>query len=181
MKKHLELTLLTSLLSLASFQATASSLEVDLNSDAIKAKYNLNSEKADIGLAVAALITDDNGDAFSFDIKSQGALNNSSNPNIRGGFGVRAYHVSYEDDSFQALAIGGFGEYTLSSDISLSFELYYAPSITMTDDLDSMHEIMFRASYQLFENAKIYTGIRDLEVDDFDIDDEIHIGFELDL
>lgn len=186
MKKISKISLIGSTLSLLALSgySTASSLEVDINADAIKAKYNLNSKRADYGISVAALVTDDNGEAFSADIVSQGLLKNNGNSNIRGGFGLRAYHVSPDGDSFQALALGGFAELGLMPDLSLGVDFFYAPSITLTDDLDSLHELNFRISYQLFENARIYGGMRDFEVSyenfDFDIDDEIHAGFMLD-
>lgn len=167
----------------------AASLEADINGDAIKAKYNLNSDRASMGVSAAVLITDDNGEAFSLDFRSQGRLNKTADTDIRGGFGIRAYHVAPEhtDDSFQALALGGYVDLAIPSieDVSFGVDFYYAPSITMTDDLDNMHELSLRVNYQLFENAKIFAGTRDLEVTvgdyDYDIDDDIHIGFKLDL
>ena len=168
--------------------ALASSLEADIHADAIKAKYNFSSDRASMGVSVAALITDDNGEAFSLDIRSQGLLNKTQDANIRGGFGVRGYHVAPEpaDDSFQALALGGFVDVAIPSipDITFGVDLYYAPSIMVTDDLDSLYELNLRVSYQLFENAKVYAGLRDFEASvgdyDFDIDDNLHVGFKLD-
>lgn len=186
MKNFTKLTTFALLCTTASW-SNASSLEIDINGDAIKAKYNLNSEMASMGLAVAALVTDDNGEAFSFDVRSQGKLKQSPDASIRGGFGVRAYHISPDGgDSFQALALGGYADLAFPSlqDVSFGIDLYYAPSITMTDDLDNLHELTLRVNYQLFENAKIFAGARDLEVSvgdyDFDIDDNIHFGFKLD-
>lgn len=167
--------------------ALASSLEADIHADALKAKYNFNSERASMGLAAAVLITDDNGEAYSFDIRSQGLLNKSQDANIRGGFGVRGYHVAPDGDadSFQALGLGGYVDVAIPSipDITFGIDLNYAPSILVTDDIDSLYELNLRVSYQLFQNAKVYAGLRDFEVGfenyDYDIDDDLHVGFKL--
>ncbi|VUD53481.1 hypothetical protein TDB9533_01843 [Thalassocella blandensis] len=174
--------------SLLAGNAFASSLEADIHADAIKAKYNFNSERASMGLSAAVLITDENGEAYSFDIRSQGLLNKTQDANIRGGFGIRGYHVAPDGDadSFQALSLGGFVDVGIPSipDVTFGVDLYYAPSILVTDDIDSLYELNLRVSYQLFQNAKVYAGLRDFEVGfedfDYDIDDNLHVGFKLD-
>lgn len=171
---------------LATNSLYADSLDADLNNDTIKVKYKLSSENADLGISAAALLTEDNGEVYSVGIRTQGRLNASENANIRGGFGLRGYHADPEiDDSFQSLALGGYIDVEIAQipGFIVGAEVYFAPSITTTDGLENFQEISFRVSYQVFENAKVYAGIRDIEVDingnDFNFDDGGHVGFSL--
>ncbi len=165
--------------------AMASSLDVDLNNDALKAQFNASDAKADLGLSGAILLTDDHGEAYSVTLRTQGVL--ADQEHIRGGFGGRAYHIAPApfDGSFQSLAVGGYLDVTIPefTDLTLSVELYYAPSITTTDDVDNVSDFGLRASYQLFQNASAYIGLRYLEAEienfDIEIDDGAHIGFTL--
>jgi len=166
-------------------QAHAASLDVDLNNDTLRAQYNFSAEQADVGISAAAMLTDDKGEVYYLTLRTQGALANQRN--IRGGFGTRAYYASPDNgDSFQALALGGYLDVTVPEIPALSagVELYYAPSITTTDDLDNVRELQFTIKYQLFENASAYVGIRHLEVEEGDFDFEFedgggHVGFTL--
>jgi len=162
----------------------AASLDVDINNDTLRGEYNFSDRNADLGLSAALVLTDDRGEVGALTARTQGQLANQQF--IRGGFGGRAYYASPDGgDSFQALGIGGYVDVTLPkfTDMTLGAEVYYAPSITITDDLDNLREIAFRASYQLFENATLYAGIRHLEVevDDFDFEftEDAHVGFTL--
>lgn len=162
----------------------AASLNVDINNDALRAQYNFSRQDAGLGLSAAAMVTDDNGEIFSFSARTQGQLTNKRF--IRGGFGGRLYHGSPENlDSFQALAIGGFLDVTIPqfTDVTVGVDLHYAPSIAITDDLDNLKELTFKVSYQLFDNANVYAGLRFLEIEqgdfDYEFDDNAHIGFTL--
>ncbi|WP_158657755.1 YfaZ family outer membrane protein [Agarilytica rhodophyticola] len=162
----------------------AASLNVDINNDALRGQYNFSREDAGLGLSAAAMVTDDNGEIYSFTVRTQGRLR--SQQFIRGGFGGRLYHGSPEGpDSFQALGLGGFVDVTVPqlTDITVGVDLYYAPSIAITDDLDNLKELTFKVAYQLFDNANVYAGLRFLEIEqgdfDYEFDDNAHIGFTL--
>jgi hypothetical protein len=169
-----------------SVTANAASLDADLSNDTLKAKYNFSHKKADLGISAGAMLTDDNGDVISFDLRTQGQLKSTPDANIRGGFGVRAYSASPKlGDNFQSLGLGGFVELAMPKlpDLTFGADLYYAPSITSSNDIDAVWDIEFRVSYQLFENAAAYVGLRDFEVDvngqDFNFDEGPYIGFSL--
>lgn len=164
--------------------AMAASLDVDLNNDTLVGQYHFSDKYAELGISAGAMLTDDKGELLHLTLRTQGQLANEQA--LRGGFGVRAYLASPRGgDNYQALALGGFIEMTVPKvpDLSLSLEVYYAPSITLTDDIDNQREINFRVSYQLFKNAAVYAGVRHLEVeqDDFDyeFDEGPHVGFSL--
>lgn len=128
------------------------------------------------------MLTDDNGEVYAFTARTQGQLADRSP--VKGGFGGRVYHASPDSgDSIQALGIGGFIGFSVPEidDFSVEVELYYAPSIMITDNFDNMTDLQFRASYQLFENAAVYAGFRNIEVEigdfNFEFADGFHLGF----
>ncbi len=162
----------------------AASLDVDINNDTLRGQFNLSDTNAKLGLSGAVMLTDDNGEVLSVTARTQGILANQKA--IKGGFGGRGYYADPEnEDSFSSLAIGGFVEVTPPqiSDLTVGVDFYYAPSITTTDDLDNLKELSLKVSYQLFENASAYVGLRYLEVEDegfdFEFEDGAHIGFSI--
>ncbi len=180
-----KITINGSLLALLfSLNSLADSVDVDINSDTIKGQYNLGDKTTDLGISASAMLTDDKGEVLALTARTQGKLN--SQQDFRGGFGGRVYHASPDQgDSFQSLAIGGYLDMTVPkiTELTVGVELYYAPGITSTDDVDNFREMNFRATYQLFENAAIYGGLRYLEVEendfDYEFDDGAHVGFTL--
>lgn len=169
---------------LASSQALAGSLDVDINSDNLVGQYHFSDKNARLGLSGALALTDDKGEVFHFTVRTQGNL--AGEQNIRGGFGGRLYAFEPENsDGFQSLALGGFLDITVPQhpELSIGTELYYGPSITTTDDVDNVREFMVRVSYQLFQNAAVYLGVRNIEAEQGDFDYEFveggHLGFSL--
>lgn len=186
MKKNATMRLAPALTLLLGGLAQASSLEADLNPDTLRVQYNFSDQNASLGVSAALMLTDDNGELGYFTLRTQGNLNN--NRMVRGGFGGRAYFASPDDeDSFQSLGLGGFLETRVPNvrDLSIGAELYYSPSITSTDDVDNVIDVTFRVSYQLFDNAAAFAGVRSIEAeedntdDDIEFDDGAHIGFIL--
>ncbi len=182
MKKTISICSLFSLL--AASGSYAASLDVDINNDAIRGQYNFSDTNAKLGLSGTALATDDKGEVYYITARTQGTL--AKKEMLKGGFGGRAYYANPEGfGSFQSLAIGGYVDLTVPefTDLTLGVEVFYAPSITTTDDIDNLREISFRATYLLFENASVYAGLRYLEIEvdnrDYEIEEGGHIGFTL--
>ncbi|MDX2368638.1 MAG: hypothetical protein QNK36_09595 [Colwellia sp.] len=63
--------------------------------------------------------------------------------------GGKAYIISFFDENIQALALGGELNYKipLNEKFELHGSIYYAPSPTLTDDLDYLTDITITASY----------------------------------
>ena len=174
------------LIPLLTLKIQALELGADLNDETFKLQIDTNRGTSGLGIYGGLMLTDDRGEVFALGAHSNGRLGNSET--IRGGFGGRIYYGSPDQgDSFQALALGGELSVGLAGVPGLSFgaDLYYAPGITVTDDIDSFYEFTLRAYYQVFENASLYLGVRDVEADteggDYNFDDGLHIGFSLDL
>ena len=170
---------------LASAKSHATSIFLDLNNDAFKAKIDTRDADNTINFSVAALITEDDGELFTGTAYTYGNL--EALPEATGGLGARLYHANVPGDNFQSLGLGGFLEFGVQQvpGLSLGVELFYSPSITISDDYDSLTDISVYADYQAFENASIYLGFRDINVDygstDGDINDGVYLGLHLDI
>lgn len=169
---------------LAASVTNAASLDADLNNDTVTARYHLNDTNSDLGISIGLMLTDDKGEVGTFTMQTQGTL--AQNQGVKGGFGLRGYYASPDGyDSFQGLGLGGHISVAVpqAPDLSLGLEVYFVPSVTLTDNLDNMREVLFRAKYQLFRNASIYAGLRHLEVEqgdfEYEFDDGLHAGFTL--
>ena len=165
--------------------SNATELEFNLSGDSIAAKIEAAQKENTFNYSARALVTDDDGYLVSATVFSTGKLQAAEN--VYGGLGVRAYHVDPDSESFQALALGGFIDVALPiQGVSIDAELYLAPSITINEDYDGFSEIFVRAKYQLFDNAKIFAGLRDIEADfdgggEITLIDGLYLGFEIDM
>ncbi len=184
MKTTFRLASIGSALMLAASLTNAASLDADLNNDTLAARYHLGDANADLGISAGLMLTDDKGEVGTLTMQTQGTL--AQKQGVKGGFGLRGYYASPEGgDSFQGLGLGGHISVAVpqAPDLSLGVEVYFVPSVTLTDDLDNMREVLFRAKYQLFKNASVYAGLRHLEVEqgdlDYEFDEGFHAGFSL--
>lgn len=105
------------------------------------------------------------------------------------GLGAQIYMASVDslDEGLTALALGGGVKYYIPANmpIALGGELFFAPSITTTGDGDSFLDFRVRAEVELLPSATAFVGYRSLssefdgDVDDYDIDDNLHLGIRL--
>lgn len=94
--------------------------------------------------------------------------------------------VGYDTDngpSGGSVALGGFIHHNLAAAnlLSIRGDLYYAPSVVSFGDGEQYREIGVRLEYQLVDQASVYLGYRNIEVDfdgrnDVDIDESANIG-----
>lgn len=181
-------TFLTCLLSLFTITAYGESLDVDLSNDSFRAQFNLFDRRQPLGFSGSFMLVEEVGDIYSLNLRTQAQLDGRKN--IRGGFGGRLYYVSPEIDgvdSFQSLALGGFLDIKIPElrGVIVGAEVYFAPSVTTSNGFGNFREMMFKVRYHLYENADIYLGARYIDVSadnsstDFDLDNNLHIGFTL--
>ena len=163
----------------------AVTLGADLSPDSINFFADTRNQQTQLNYALQVLLTEDEGDLFAGKIYSYGPLN--AVEGMDGGLGAKIMHVDADGGSFQALGLGGFLELAPEAlnGVRFGLEVYYSPSITITDDVDSVVDLSLTASYKAFENASVYAGVRDINVDfgpaDDDIDSAVFIGFQLEL
>lgn len=178
MTKHMKKYLALAAFTLTSTTALANDLYLDVSSDAFHGRIDATNSSSGINYLAEALINDDeDASVFNLGIMKTGRLNNQ---NVIGGLGVKFMYLDTDADSYLALALGGslsFG-FPAIPDTRLVTELFYAPSVTTTDDLDNVVDFNLRLEYQLFENGNIYGGVRLLQVEnEFDVETEIDDGF----
>lgn len=173
-------------LALVSASSHANELLLDLNSEAFQARFDATHSTNSIEYSGAALITDHKGNLASLGAWTQGQLGNNSA--AKGGLGGKVYLVDGPGEDFSAIGLGGNLTYNIEGveGLSASAELYYAPSMLISNEFDNFVDFSFRVNYQLFTNGAVYAGIRRLRAEPSEgktteIDDGLHIGFNLTL
>ena len=165
--------------------AKALSFGADLSPDSINFIADTDNPDVQLNYAGQVLLTEDEGNIFAVKAYYMGDLQASEA--LKGGLGVKLMHADVFDDSFQALGLGGFLDYTLPSfqPVSFRLEAYYSPDIVTSDYPENVTDITFTASYKAFENALVYVGLRDITVSadnpllDGDVDSTAFIGFKI--
>lgn len=182
-KRFFQQALFLTVFSSACSTSLANDLYLDVNQDAFFARFDGTHASNGLNISLSALFNDENGDVYSVGIFKTGDL--SRNDSITAGLGAKLSYFNLDGDDVQALSLGGSLFYAIpqAPDITVGAELYYAPSITVSDDLDNTIDFNFRVNYQAFENGSIYAGYRLIELDtgagDFEVDDSLHIGIKL--
>lgn len=176
---------LAGVLCLTSSQAFANKLSADVNPDTFHIQADAIHATNGILYAGELLLTTDDGGLVSLGLRTDGQVGN--NVDLRGGLGGKIYGLDDEANTYAALSIGGHLEYSIPElkGIRLSGALYYAPSLTISDDVDSLIDFNLRVTYDLFENASVYGGYRHVESEyDFGAEHEFdsgpHVGIQID-
>ena len=162
--------LTTVLLLVASFSASATRIDINLNQDSARFSYYsliggstfgrtemgtgfLYNENKDILLELGLQVIDVAG---------------SKTPGLEIGVGPRLYYFTSDnpDASGVAIALGGNLRYKLPQLQRLVFQgtLYYAPSITATLDAKNYLEVGLRVGYEILPTANVYLGFRNIDV-----------------
>jgi len=155
--------LLSSIVCAISQQAFANEISADLNPDSFHAQFDATHATNGIIYSGDLLLTTDQGKYIGAAMLTDGQV--GRNAQLSGGLGGKIYAIDDDSDTFGALAIGGRLRYTIPNytDLSLATEVFYAPSITTTEDSTSLIEFSLRAEYKMFENAALYGGVRHVE------------------
>lgn len=165
--------------------AQANDIYLDINPDTAHGRFDAVHSTRNLHLSAAAMITNDNGSLLSLGAWTHSDF--SPNHNLRGGLGGKLYAVDPNGDDFFALAPGGRLIFDIApvAGLSVATEVFYAPSMLISEDLDSFVDFSVRVSYELFENAAVYAGARTLHAKrdgfDSDMDEGLHAGIKLSL
>lgn len=161
----------------------ANDLYLDLHSEAFHGRLDATHSSNGVYIMGEALITDNEASSYSLGLLKTGVLPNNSG--IRGGLGAKGIYLKLNDDNYFAFALGGSISIPLPlPNTALAGELFYAPGITSTDELDGVIDFNARIEYRLFENGNIYAGARLVELqnpgnNDANIDNNIHVGIKI--
>lgn len=171
----------------AATAVSANELEIALGGDT--AALKIVSDSASIGaggadLQLGAFYNDDDDYMFDLGMIVQGRPAGEHPTSF--GLGAKAMvgGVDNPDLGFGAVGLGGKVSHHIPNNmpVTLSAEIFYAPSITSFNDAESVMDLTVRAEMDVLPAASLFVGYRQLSVefenisDDYDLDDEFHIG-----
>ena len=160
-------------------------LDVNISNDAVAMQYLV-----DMGQGFFAggsiLHEEDAGQVASVDLMVRDDLRSGAHT-FTAGLGGRFMGVFTEakGNDGGALALGGFGKYTLPQmrAISLKGELFYGPSVTAVEDIEGIVTYTFGVEVELIERAWIHANYRKIRVDfpggKGDMDEGLNMGIKL--
>jgi len=182
-KQHYLTLLLTGLLSM---NIQADVIDISLNNDVAHFSYQPGGN--------ADIKTDDAGTQFGLLFNSDGdwivsgklIVPSANTTGLQLSPGIKASIINTdasENSVNAAISIGGRVSGLLPTSLPLRAygELYYAPSITVTNDLEGMLDLEAGLEYQASNNASAYVGYRQIKLDlennsATKLDNRFHIG-----
>jgi len=178
-------------LAVVALPAAADTLDFNVSSDAAKLAYirDIGSDGLEVGGGL--LHHDDDGEIF------EGQLHLVDRPEpgreaLLLGIGGKVPVISDDrrDADGTALAVGGKLHYTLPmyNRAAVAADLYFAPSVTSTNDIDGYQEYAVRGEFKVLEDASVYLGYRNIELsydggslgDDRDFENGVYGGLRID-
>jgi hypothetical protein len=170
----------------AAAQTTGKALDINLNSDSVRMGFTGRLGRPNYLADVGWLYNQDKGDVIhaSFHVVD---LAGSPGTALQAGLGLRLVHTRVDpgSESGTALALGGFGRYTLpnADRFHVAGYGYYAPDVTASGDQKEYYEIGARAGYSIIRDADIYIGVRRIHAKykgsgGYTFDSSLNIGFE---
>lgn len=171
-------------LGLSPLSINANELYLDLNTDTFHVRGDATHASNGIEYSAELVSTNDNGHVIAFSMWNQGQV--GKNSNLFGGLGAKLYGADIQVDQVLALGLGGNLKFNIPavSGLSVTTELFYAPSITVTESYENFRDLNLRLHYELFENGAIYVGLRSLQAKqengaNYTVDDGLHAGINL--
>ncbi|MDX2366875.1 MAG: YfaZ family outer membrane protein, partial [Colwellia sp.] len=173
---------IASLLTITTLNTHATNLAIDIGNDVFSVEVNSKNVSQGNEFSAAMLHADD---LHLYSLKGlvTGAL--EQNKNLEAALGGKAYLISFFDENIQGLALGGELNYKIpmNEKFELHGSFYYAPSPTLTDDLDYLTDLTITASYKLLHNGAIYINYRNIQANhesgaDLKMDNGFNIGLE---
>jgi hypothetical protein len=174
---------IAALIAATSLNSHANNLAIDIGNDAVNLEIASTNLAQNSEFSFAMLYGDNDVHLYSFKGLVTGQL--EQNTNLTAALGGKIYLLDYRDENIQGLALGGELHYQLPMNKKIEFDgsIYYAPSPTLTDDLDYLTDLTLTASYNLLKNGAIYVNYRTIKANhesgaDFRIDNGFNIGLK---
>jgi len=173
---------IVSLLSLVAVNSHATNVAIDMGKDVFSVELNSKTVSQDNEFSLAMLHADD---LHLYSLKGlvTGVL--EQNKNFEAALGGKAYLINYFSENIQGLALGGELKYKvpMNEKIELHGSVYYAPSPTLTDDLDYLTDLTITASYKLLHNGIVYLNYRNIQAEhesgaDLKLDNGFNLGLK---
>jgi hypothetical protein len=167
-------------LTITTFNSHATNLAIDIGNNVVSVEVGSKNFSQNNEFSAAMLHADDLH-LYSFKGLVTGGLD--QNKNLEAALGGKAYLINYFNKNIQGLALGGELNYKIpmNEKVQLHGSIYYAPSPTLTDDLDYLTDLTITASYKLLDNGAIYINYRNIQANqesggDLKMDNGFNIG-----
>lgn len=146
--------------------ATGSTLDLNLNNDAVQIDFSTQITESELNLGGGLLHHQDNGDVYYGSVFVADNVNKQAG--ILAGIGGRLYYMDADkgDASGSALGLGGFINWEIPSvtNLSIRSDFYYAPDVLAFDEVKRYSEFSARVQYRVIEQAWVYVGYRKAEM-----------------
>lgn len=173
---------IVSLLTITTLNTQATNLAIDISNDVLSVEAGSKNFSQDNEFSVAMLHADD---VHLYSLKGlvTGVL--EQNKNLEAALGGKAYVIRFFGENIQGLGLGGELNYKIpmNDKFQLHGSVYYAPSPTLSDDLDYLTDLTITASYQLLINGTVYINYRNIQVNqalggDLKMDNGFNLGLK---
>lgn len=153
-------------LSSSAYGANDSNIDIDLSDQVLRLAYEGPFRNTDLNTNFSYLHHEGGANAISAGVNVTG-LSKASSGGQKTGIGAK--FVAFDADGFNggSIALGGYFRHTLATAnlISLRADAYYSPSVVSFGDTDKYWEFSFRMEYTIMDNASVFAGWRNMEVD----------------
>ena len=186
MKNTFSYSALIILAGLMSINTHADVIDISLNNDVAQFYYqpggNADIETDDAGTQFGLLYNSDGDWMLSGKLIVPSA--NATGLQLSPGIKASIIGIDESESSVNAaISIGGRASGLLPTSLPLRAygELYYAPSITVSNDIEDLLELEVGLEYQASNNASVYLGYRQIKIDlenkkATNLDNQFHIG-----
>lgn len=174
---------------LAGGQASASSVDFNLSNDAFRIGGSQELTANGLEIDGGWLHEEESGDVFGLGLHLMDDAN-AGRGALDIGIGGKLFYVDFDEGDYDggSLAIGGKFRYTWPTfnRFGIGGQIYYAPGVTSSGDVDSYLEAALRAEYLVLRNANAYIGVRTIRVGIEPSDETetfesgLHVGIRLD-
>ncbi|MDP6436804.1 MAG: YfaZ family outer membrane protein [Gammaproteobacteria bacterium] len=167
--------------------ATAGELDLSFNGNAVRGFWAFELDSYDLDAEYGLLHNSDEGTMINASIFQSGYASDGENP-LQAGLGARSGYIDGDDSDQHGLllALGGYLKYTFPdrNRLSLRADVYFAPDMLSTIDLERYEDYTVRLAYNFLRNGDIYIGARYVK-GEFDNDSDplfdngLHLGMNL--
>ncbi len=163
--------------------ATADTLDVSLGGSTARGEYQGQfAQHQDLYYGGHLLYHEDDGHVLGASLHVAGR-SKATTLSQHTGIGGKLIQFDGGDPDGAAIAVGGYILHNLATAnlLSVRGDLYYAPSVVTFGDGQSYFEFNLRMEYKLVNQASVYLGYRNIEVDfdkfgNKDIEESGHVG-----
>lgn len=135
--------------------------------------FNIEPVPSETNSMQAGFLYNDDLDSFML---NGGFFANGQREQFSGRLGVKAYYADLDVDAGGGLALGGDFVFTITPELFVNAGLFFSPSSLSFSDIEGYEEWFVRATYHVFEAAKVGVGYGSLDLEpegkkDFELDD----------